>query len=444
MSAEADRTFKMIVARHCALALDRLQLLDQERQLREATERARTETELLYTLTSEVAVADDLERVYSTALRIVEEGTRSDRSAILLFDPDDVMRFKASHGLSDTYRRAVEGHSPWKRDERSPSPISVTDVEADPAWAAYLDVFRAEGIRSIAFIPLIHRRMLVGKFMLYRDQPRASTPREIQMAATVAFHVAEALARRTDELAVQQALADEKLAREEADEATRAREEIISVVSHDLRNPLGAIMIGASSLLQIDTDRGPRTTSIAARIHRQAERMARLIEDLVDFAGIQAGKLALERTDHAPQEIIHAANDMFTPIAQEGGLDLQIKVQPDLPAIRCDSDRALQVISNLVSNAVKVTQKGGMISIGAESRDTDVVFFVRDDGPGIEAAELPNLFERYWRGKTSHYRGAGLGLSIARGIVDAHGGRIWAESQVGVGSTFYFSLSRDN
>jgi signal transduction histidine kinase len=104
----------------------------------------------------------------------------------------------------------------------------------------------------------------------------------------------------------------------------------------------------------------------------------------------------------------------------------------------------VQVLSNLVSNALKVTPKGGAIAIGAEPRDREVVFYVKDTGPGIDAAELPCLFERYWRGKQSQYKGAGLGLSIARGIVDAHGGRIWAESQVGTGSTFYFSLDPHN
>jgi signal transduction histidine kinase len=112
-----------------------------------------------------------------------------------------------------------------------------------------------------------------------------------------------------------------------------------------------------------------------------------------------------------------------------------------LPAVQCDSDRAVQVLTSLVSNALKVTPKGGAVSIGAEVKGRDVVFFVRDTGPGIEADELPKLFERHWRSKSSSYKGAGLALAIARGIVDAHGGKIWAESRLGAGSTFYFSLT---
>ncbi len=430
----AERTFKEIVARHCGLALERTDLAEKE-------QRARAEIELLYALTSDVAVADDLEAVYDIALNTVMFGTASDRAAILLID-DGKMRFKAWRGLSDAYRAAIDGHSPWVLDDKHPVPIGVEDTEIDPEWASFREVFHAEGIRSLAFIPLLHRRRLVGKFMVYRDQPQPYTARELQLASTVAFHVGESLARKHDEAALARAFVEEKQARAEAEEATRAREEILSVVSHDLRNPLGTVLIGASSLLQVDGDR--RVAGIAGRIHRQAERMARLIDDLVDFAGIQAGKLAIDRVEHAPTEIIHAATDLFGPLAEERGLTLEKTVQPNLPSISCDSERALQVLANLMSNALKVTPKGGRVQIGVEARAADVVFFVNDSGPGIDATELPHMFERYWRGKASQYRGAGLGLSIARGIVDAHGGKIWAESTIGVGSTFYFSLAPSN
>ena len=120
--------------------------------------------------------------------------------------------------------------------------------------------------------------------------------------------------------------------------------------------------------------------------------------------------------------------------------DVSVDLPEKLPVIDIDPDRAVQVLSNLLANALKVTTKGGRVTIGATD-GIEVVFFVRDSGPGIEAAELPRLFERYWRSKKATYKGAGLGLSIARGIVEAHEGRIWAESQVGVGATFFFTLT---
>jgi signal transduction histidine kinase len=177
------------------------------------------------------------------------------------------------------------------------------------------------------------------------------------------------------------------------------------------------------------------------RIHRHAALMTRLIEDLVDFAGIQAGRLALAPSAHAPAEIITTARDLLSPLVDETGVQLDVHVPSALPPVACDSDRVVQVLSNLMSNALKVTPRGGVVEVGAAPDDAAVVFFVKDTGPGIAQAELPRLFERYWRSESATYKGAGLGLSIARGIVDAHGGRIWAESTLGAGSTFFFSLA---
>jgi signal transduction histidine kinase len=370
-------------------------------------------------------------------------GTKSDRAAILLFDSDGVLRFKASDGLSPTYCAAVEGHSPWKRTDLYPAPISVDNAETDPAWEAYRDVFRAEGIRALSFVPIINqRRELIGKFMLYRNDARPFTAHDIQLAATIAVHVAQALDRRHKEKELSRAYREEREARLRADEAIAAREEILAVVSHDLRNPVGGIMIAASSLLNLDAgEKTVRVRTMAERIHRAAERMARFITDLVDFAGIEGGRLELDRAPHTPASILTAASDLFSPIAIERGLRFETRTLHDLPAVECDSDRAVQVLTSLVSNALKVTPKGGAVSIGAEVKGADVVFLVRDTGPGIEADELPKLFERHWRSKSSSYKGAGLGLAIARGIVDAHGGKIWAESRLGAGSTFYFSLT---
>ncbi len=449
---DAGRHFKMIIARHLALALARVQLLEQERQARQVAEeaaraekQARADVETLYELIASLNRIDDIADVYDYALCSLMRISRSQRAAILLFDGGGVMRFRAHHGLSDTYRAAVEGHSPWKPEDSFPAPIAVDDTEADPAWASYRDVFRAEGIRALAFVPIVHQRKLIGKFMLYRNEPRVFTARDLQLTSTIAVHVAQAVERKQQEAKLARAYREEREAHILAEEATRAREEIISVVSHDLRNPLGAILMGAMTLLNFEViEHNLRLRTTTARMQRQAERMARLIDDLVDVSGIQAGKLAIAPSSHEPATILETTREIFGPIAEERGLRLETELRSDLPQIRCDSDRAVQVLSNLVSNALKVTPRGGVIAIGAAPRDREIVFYVRDSGPGIAAEELPNLFERYWRGKQSTYRGAGLGLSIARGIVDAHGGRIWAESRLGAGSVFYFSLAPNN
>jgi signal transduction histidine kinase len=237
----------------------------------------------------------------------------------------------------------------------------------------------------------------------------------------------------------------ERDARFDAEEATRAREEVLAVVSHDLRNPLGTILMGVSTLQQIveltpDHPKTDRIRTIADRLHRQSERMTRQIEDLVDFASIQAGTLVITRRPTVPATVVEQTAEIFGPIAKERSVGFSVELYERLPMIEIDPERAVQVLSNLVTNALKVTTKGGRVTIGATD-GAEVVFFVRDSGPGIDPAELPRLFERYWRSKKATYKGAGLGLSIARGIVDAHAGRIWAESQVGVGATFFFTLT---
>ncbi|MGE0870988.1 MAG: ATP-binding protein [Kofleriaceae bacterium] len=234
----------------------------------------------------------------------------------------------------------------------------------------------------------------------------------------------------------------EREARQAAEAATLAREDILSVVSHDLVNPIAGIAIAASAIHRAAVKSGGEQIQLhAQRIRREAERMSRLLEDLVDFSRIQSGRLAIDRAPHAPDEIIAEATDLFTPLANERGLVLETKASPGLREVDCDSQRAMQVLSNLLANAIKVTPHGGVVAVGAEPKDADVVFFVSDTGPGIRDEDKPQLFERFWRGKEASYKGTGLGLSIARSIVDAHGGRIWVESQLGAGATFYFSLS---
>ena len=289
---------------------------------------------------------------------------------------------------------------------------------------------------ACAILPVVADAAPIGVVRFGYDHVRSFEEPDRAFKAILARQCALAFGRVAREGVLARLYREERDAHLEAEQATRAREEILSVVSHDLRNPLNAIMMGATALLA--TGSGPRQRSISERIHRQAAGMARLIEDLVDFAGIEAGQLALRRAAHPPDQIIAAVSDLFGPLVEERGLRFAVEVPPGMTAFDCDSDRVVQVLSNLVSNALKVTPRGGTIAVGVRP---DRVFYVRDTGPGIAPDELPKLFERYWRSKSSHYKGAGLGLSIARGIVAAHGGTIWAESEPGAGSTFLFSLS---
>jgi len=232
----------------------------------------------------------------------------------------------------------------------------------------------------------------------------------------------------------------------ELEDEMRAREDMLSVLIHDLRNPLGTIVMGATTLRQLGgpvDPRAQRTESIAERIERQAERMARQISDLADLVAIQAGQLEIHRASHAPCAIVGAASELVGPIARERGVAFEAHTAEGLPAVECDCQRVVQVLSNLVASAVKVTARGGAIEVGARAEDRGVVFFVRDSGPGIARDDLPALFGPGWRRKQPGDRG-GMGFALARGVVDAHGGQIWAASEPSVGSTVYFSLTPGN
>ena len=168
--------------------------------------------------------------------------------------------------------------------------------------------------------------------------------------------------------------------------------------------------------------------------------MLRLIEDLLDFASMEVGKLAINRQLHEPGELITETLAAFDSVASKRQLMIGAQIGGDLPSIWCDRDRLLQVLTNLVSNATKISKPGGRIILRAMPGIGECRFEVSDDGPGIHPDEVKHLFERYWRSGEARYKGTGLGLSIARGLVHAHEGRIWVESELGHGTTFFFTV----
>jgi|GEM_PF-1399920 len=221
----------------------------------------------------------------------------------------------------------------------------------------------------------------------------------------------------------------------EAQQSVRMREQLLSIVSHDLRTPLGTILMTADALAR----RGILPQAVG-RIQRAATRMQRLIEDLLDFGTINAGQLAIRRQPEDAEAMIQETLASFEGVAQEKGLQLTAEVEPHLPKVFGDFDRLMQVFANLVGNATKVTAEGGKITLRADARGHEILFAVADSGPGVSEEDLKHLFERYWRSEEAGYKGTGLGLAIASGIVSAHGGRIWAESELGRGATFLFAI----
>lgn len=229
--------------------------------------------------------------------------------------------------------------------------------------------------------------------------------------------------------------------RERSDVAVTARDAFLGMVSHDLRNLLDG-MVGFASLIAkgISGDGyDARVVAYAQRITRTGARMNRLVGDLVDVASIEAGVLAVRREPGDPALVVNEAVDNFQAQAAAKRLSLTAKVEPLLPEVSFDAARILQVLVNLLSNAMKFTPPDGEISVSVERRGGELHFKVTDTGEGIPPAKLDAVFERFLQ-VTVDRRGVGLGLYISKCIVQGHGGRIWAESTVGCGSTFSFTL----
>jgi signal transduction histidine kinase len=175
-------------------------------------------------------------------------------------------------------------------------------------------------------------------------------------------------------------------------------------------------------------------------IQRAAGHVGRLIRDLTDIGQIDAGRFAIERTPQDVSALVLEVIDTLQPTAAQRGCQLRAEILDPLPGVEADGDRIVQVLTNLVSNAVKVGAPA--VSVRVEARPADVLFTVSDTGPGVLDDDVPHMFDRYWRGKGARYQGTGLGLPISKQIVDAHGGRIWIESRPGDGSAFFFTLPR--
>ena len=247
------------------------------------------------------------------------------------------------------------------------------------------------------------------------------------------IEAAEDLRRRAIELDLTRQIA-------RAEEAVRHRDEMVAVLSHDLKNPLNVVLLSAE-VLRTHVVGDTRAESTLRLVRRAVDRMNSLVLNLLDLSKIEAGRFELSPPHaYAASHLISDAFVILAPLAESKGVHLTSSVDGDW--VNVDAERVFQVLSNLVGNAIKFTPAGGAVTVTVEREKEAVRFAVRDTGPGIAAVELAHVFDRYWQARRGRSAGAGLGLYIAKGIVEAHGGHIWAESSVGAGATFYFTLPR--
>jgi len=217
-----------------------------------------------------------------------------------------------------------------------------------------------------------------------------------------------------------------------------AYQDLMAVVSHELRTPLNAMILAASSIAnRVSTD--PAYMKEARIIRRASDQILRLVSDLLDTSLLQVGRLGVVPRPCAVEDLMRQIVELLEPHAREKNIQLRVDREINL-TILADPERMVQVLCNLITNAIKFTPRNGIVMVNAIRRGTSVLFGVRDNGVGIDSTELPRIFEQYWQSAQTWNGGSGLGLFIAKALIDAHGGRISVESEVGQGTTFYFTI----
>jgi signal transduction histidine kinase len=233
----------------------------------------------------------------------------------------------------------------------------------------------------------------------------------------------------------------ERERRHVAELLAQAREEVLGVVAHDLRNPLSIIITSTDLLLEENLDRTRRAEMLKVAL-RAGRHMNRLIGDLLDTVRMHAGKFTLDLEDVAVLAIFRQTIETFRPIAEKSMVYLEAIPPDDEVIVRADPFRVSQIVGNIVGNALKFTPPQGSVTIRADAIGNHVAIHISDTGPGIAPADIEHLFDDFWQARRNDHRGVGLGLAIAKGLVEAHGGKIWCDSAPGRGSTFSFTLPR--
>jgi PAS domain S-box-containing protein len=414
--------------------------------MRDATERRRADEAERFVLEAGNVLAEALhpEQMLDRLARLAVPRI-ADWCTIETLDDDGRLRLVAlvhadprhEHTLRDLRLRFPPDPetSPTWRVLRSGQPevASEGDAAALAALAPepeHRDALRAEGLRAWLTVPLTAGRRSLGALTLAVSSPdRDLGSREIGVARDLARRAAQAL--HNANLYV------------DAQRAGRERDEVLAILSHDLRAPLGAAFAAARAI-RAEAPEGPageRIRRSASAVERAAEAMSRLLADLLDLAGLEAGRLVVSRRPEHTAALVRAAADAQRENATQAGVTLVAEAAETLPDVDADHDRILQVLGNLLADALQATE-GGHVTLRARAVDGGraVAFEIEDSGRAIPDEELAHFFDRYRRGRGSSARGAGLGLAVARGIVEAHGGRIWAESRSGQGSRLTFTL----
>jgi signal transduction histidine kinase len=380
-----------------------------------------------------VVLGDGLATVQAVrgALAYVAGDDRAGRRLELVdtrgYTPEQVARLRALTLDDDTLlAAAVRAGAPlWLH--------SPEEYRARFAWS-YERFGVVSDTQAFLAAPLRHAGELVGALALTFDTPAATGAADEAFTLFLADATGHALHRA-------RSFDAEREGRHAAELMARAREDVLGVVAHDLRNPLNLIGMTVQFLLDVDPPPEQRG-SLLQVMNRALGQSNRLVGDLLDTVRLEAGRLSLDLEPCSVTELLVHTEETFRPIAVERKVRLDVVYPSTELRVCADGTRLLQALGNLVSNALKFVEPGGRVAVGAEAEGDSVTFQVDDTGPGIAPESIEHLFDRFWQARRTDRRGVGLGLAIAKGIVEAHGGQLRVQSRVGEGSTFSFTVPK--
>ncbi|MGZ3330824.1 MAG: sensor histidine kinase [Gemmatimonadaceae bacterium] len=406
-------------------------------RLNEEIRRVATRATRLLEVTTALSEAQSVEDVTSVVLNMglaMVEATRG----VLVSVEGDRLRMLGARGMSPRLEAQLalvnyDTEVPVVHALRTGKVVWIeSGEEFRQKYGSAVQGFEELGdMQTYVAAPLVHAGETVGALALHFREAAAVGASDrtftllLAQAAATALHRARSYDAELDK-------------RRRAELLAQAREDVLGVVAHDLRNPLNLIQMTAELMIDEELPLARRKELLGIGM-RAAKQMNRLIEDLLDTVRLQAGRLSLDIEIVGVDTIFRQAEETFRPLAEKRQLRFDA-ASDDGAAVRADLTRVSQIVGNLIGNAIKFTPEQGSVRVRALREDSQVEFQVIDDGPGIPADSMPHLFDSFWQARLSDRRGVGLGLTIAKGIVEAHGGRMWVESTVGAGSTFHFTL----
>lgn len=409
------------------------EILRLSEELRRATSRANKLLNVSTALSEARSVEEVTQAVLTKGVAVVEAAR-----AVLVSCDGDRLRLLGTFGIGPELEATLSNLT-----LASEVPIAQALRSGEVTWIESGDDFRHrfggpfEGfgeldMQTYVATPLVHGGETVGALSLHFREAGALGAADRAFTLLLGQAAATALHRARSYDAAQEL-------RRRAELVANARAEVLGVVAHDLRNPL-SLIVTTTELLEEEDLEAERRRKVLEIAKRAGKQMNRLIGDLLDTVQLESGRLTLVLENIDVAMLFDHLEDTFGPLAARNGISLIARRPADGLTVRADEFRLSQLMGNLLGNAIKFTPEGGEVTFSARREASEVLFEVSDTGPGISPDQASHLFEQFWQARKNDKRGVGLGLTIAKGIAEAHGGRIWVTSTPGAGSTFSFTI----